>query len=301
MVIGKSIELYLADGTPGGITTAQISGSAGKFTSARRTQLQQLFNREEASFNGAYVLLGNDPAAIENTWCYIGRTENFMGRLRTHDQRKPQWERVIIIYSADPSFNEGHWGYLEARLLDLAKQANRCTLDDNKQTPHGRKLSEAQEATAESFLEEIKLVLPVLGVNILRSSEMPQPQQVRVPEESPVFVLDKPNSGISARMREVDGEFFLLKDSRITSRWEARGKTESTKRSYAALSSQYEKLISDGSIKIVDGVGLVTRDIPFVSPSTAAAVSLGRSSNGRVEWKTEDGRTYADWEDSQTA
>jgi hypothetical protein len=43
-------------------------------------------------------------------------------------------------------------------------------------------------------------------------------------------------------------------------------------------------------------VGILTRDIPFGSPSTAAAVALGRSSNGRLEWIGADGRTYGDWE-----
>ena len=43
--------------------------------------------------NGVYILLGNDPEAIENTWCYIGKTENFVERLRDRDKKKPQWER----------------------------------------------------------------------------------------------------------------------------------------------------------------------------------------------------------------
>jgi len=32
---------------------------------------------------------------------------------------------VVIITSKDESFNEGHWGYLESRLVELAKQAQR--------------------------------------------------------------------------------------------------------------------------------------------------------------------------------
>ena len=43
--------------------------------------------------NGVYIFLGNDPEAIENTWCYIGKTENFVERLRDRDKKKPQWER----------------------------------------------------------------------------------------------------------------------------------------------------------------------------------------------------------------
>ena len=49
--------------------------------------------------------------------------------------KKPQWEKVVIIASLQRSFNEGHWGYLEARLVEIAKNAERCSMPDNKQTP----------------------------------------------------------------------------------------------------------------------------------------------------------------------
>jgi len=43
----------------------------------------------------------------------------------------------------------------------------------------------------------------------------------------------------------------------------------------------------------------LTEDTPFRSPSAAAAVMLGRSANGRTEWKVESTRqTYADWQDA---
>ena len=35
----------------------------------------------------------------------------------------------------------------------------------------------------------------------------------------------------------------------------------------------------------------LTEDYVFTSPSTAAMTMLGRTANGRIEWKTGDGRT----------
>jgi len=35
----------------------------------------------------------------------------------------------------------------------------------------------------------------------------------------------------------------------------------------------------------------LSQDYVFTSPSTAAAVVLGRSANGRIEWKDARGRT----------
>ena len=44
------------------------------------------------------------------------------------------------------------------------------------------------------------------------------------------------------------------------------------------------------------GKGVVTRSIPFSSPSTAGAVAWGHSCNGRREWIASDGSTFGDWE-----
>lgn len=44
----------------------------------------------------------------------------------------------------------------------------------------------------------------------------------------------------------------------------------------------------------------LTEDYVFASPSTAAMVMFGRTSNGRVEWKTADGRTLKELQTSET-
>ena len=73
------------------------------------------------------------------------------------------------------------------------------------------------------------------------------------------------------------------------------GKATSTQRAYAGYRARHESLLADGSIVTEGGVGLVTRDIAFSSPSTAGAVALGRSCNGRVEWVSPEG-TFGVWE-----
>ena len=52
-----------------------------------------------------------------------------------------------------------------------------------------------------------------------------------------------------------------------------------------------QELISKGVLVMQAGLYQFTQDYTFSSPSTAASVLLGRSANGRVEWKGEDGRT----------
>lgn len=293
---GKHIELFLVDGEPGGITTANISGWTGDILVCPRSALTRLFDREEAHRNGVYLLLGDDPDAIESVACYIGKTEDFYARFRQHDRQKDWWDRAVLISSRDDSFNEGHWGYLEARLVDIANATKRCSLPDNTQTPQPRKLSEAQQSDAEVFLEQIRGVLPVLGINVLRSTQRPSKKQASPPDiDSPIFSITAPKRGVKARARVVGDEFIMLEGSRIVGKWTNAGRTSSTRRSYESLRTQHTKLVDDGSIAVEGMIGRLTRDIPFPSPSAAGSIAVGYSCNGRITW-TWEGGTYADWE-----
>lgn len=52
----------------------------------------------------------------------------------------------------------------------------------------------------------------------------------------------------------------------------------------------------NGEFAAVEGaVACTTREIVFPSPSTAGAVALGRSCNGRVEWVSPQG-SFGAWE-----
>ena len=229
---GKHIDLFLVDGESGGITTAGIIGWTGQLLNGPRSALTRLLDREEARRNGVYFLLGDDPDAIESIACYIGRTEDFSARFRHHDRQKDWWDRAILVSSLDDSFNEGYWGYLESHLLKIARTTKRCTLRDNVQAPQPRKLSEAQQSDAEAFLEQIRSILPVLGVNSLRGTHRAPERQTPPPDiDSPIFTLTAPKRGVKARARVVGGEFMMLEGSRIVGKWANEGSKPSTRNS----------------------------------------------------------------------
>lgn len=293
---GKHIDLFLVDGESGGITTAGIIGWTGQILNGPRSALTRLLDREEARRNGVYFLLGDDPDAIENIACYIGRTEDFSARFRHHDRQKDWWDRAILVSSLDDSFNEGYWGYLESRLLEIARTTKRCTLRDNVQAPQPRKLSEAQQSDAEAFLEQIRSILPVLGVNILRGTHRAPERQKPPPDiDSPIFTLTAPKRGVKARARVVGGEFIMLEGSRIVGTWANEGSKPSTRNSYRNYRDRHAKLVDDGSIAVEGEIGTLTRDVPFPSPSAAGSIAVGYSCNGRIAW-TWEGGTYKDWE-----
>ena len=78
--------------------------------------------------------------------------------------------------------------------------------------------------------------------------------------------------------------------------WHGVGKAQSTIKAYDGYRAEHERLVADGSIAVENGKGRVARDIVFGSPSTAGAVCLGRSCNGRREWIAPDGTMFGAWE-----
>jgi membrane-bound ClpP family serine protease len=116
---GKQIKLFLVDGTPGGLTTAEITNWTGHVLSASRSDLADLVKRDEAQSTGAYILLGDDEAAVGNTRCYIGEADIVADRLRYHQREKDFWDRVVVITSKDANLAKARSRYLESRLISL--------------------------------------------------------------------------------------------------------------------------------------------------------------------------------------
>jgi hypothetical protein len=283
---GKQIRLFLIDGTPGGLTTAEILNWTGHVLAAQRSDLANLLKRNEAQRTGVYVLLSGD-----ETRCYIGEADVIADRLRGHhrDKEKEFWDRVVVITSKDANLTKAHGRYLESRLIHLARRAGRVRLE-NGTTPAPPPLPEADASDMDYFLDQIQIVLPVLGINAIR---VPEPRQT---PESPIFKLRNAKVGVDATAQQIDGEFTMLAGSSVVASWHGVGKAASTQKAYASYRGQHEQLIADGAIEVESGKGRLTRNIAFPSPSTAGAVALGRSCNGRREWISPEGKTFGEWE-----
>jgi hypothetical protein len=58
------------------------------------------------------------------------------------------------------------------------------------------------------------------------------------------------------------------------------------------------KLLERGLFKNKGGVWELTKDHQFESPTAAASVILGKSSNGRIRWKDKSGNTLRELQDA---
>jgi hypothetical protein len=143
----------------------------------------------------------------------------------------------------------------------------------------------------------LQIVLPVLGVNAIRVK--PSPKAPVEPQESPVFRLLNAKVGVDAHAQQIDGEFTVLAKSEVVAAFPPGNPkhSASTAKQHAARHAEYERLVADGSIVVIDRRGRVTRDIVFTSPSAAGSIIQGRAScNGRTDWVSAEGQTFGAWE-----
>lgn len=298
---GKQVKLFLVEGTPGGLTTAEITNWTGHIVIGPRSRLADLLARDEAKRTGVYLLLGDDPEAPAGVRCYIGEADEVQSRLKEHHsvRGKEFWDRVVVITSKDANLTKSHCRYLEARLIALAFAAGRSLLDNNTKPPTPL-LPEADVSDMDYFIDQLKIVLPVLGVNVLRgrgTTTVTSASTADIPAVlSPEFHLTVPKRGIFARAMQVDGEFTVLEGSIGASEVRTGAYARSTTAAYDAFRDLHHKLVDDGSLTLDGSTATFRRDVVFSSPSTAGAIVTGRSCNGRVSWVTDDGLTFGEWE-----
>lgn len=302
MTQGRSIRLFLVDGSPNGLLTAEIMNWTGHALTGPRTRLSELVKRPECSGTGIYFLVGPDPDNTARPLVYIGESDDVAKRLKQHNQPEEKggkdfWERVCLITSKDQNLTKAHVKYLESQLIALATASGRCGLKNG--TAHDYTvLPEADQADMAFFSEQIRTILPVLGLEFLRppspkvSNSQSETQNAQL-SSTPVFELKRPQSGIKAQAQEVDGEFVVLAGSMARDQWTTNGE--------GGYKDLFNQLCSDGVLTLVNGDHRTfSQDYAFSSPSAAAAVVSGRSSNGRKSWLVEGTKTtYGEWQAQQ--
>ena len=92
-------------------------------------------------------------------------------------------------------------------------------------------------------------------------------------------------SGAEAKGRETTSGFLVMAGA------QGRTTTVPSLASYPVVLKLREQLQAKGILVESDGRLVLTQDYEFSAPSTAAAVLMGRTADGRKEWKDGHGRT----------
>jgi hypothetical protein len=158
--VGKQIRIYLADGIPGGLLTAEIMNWTGHVVAAPRSDLRALSQRQETSRTGVYILLGDDPEILGGTLAYISEGDDVGQRLSQHARVEDQggkdfWDRAVVLTNKDANLTKAHVRYLESRFITLARQAGRSRLT-NGTFPSPLPLPEADVSDMEYFIAQAR-------------------------------------------------------------------------------------------------------------------------------------------------
>ena len=204
---------------------------------------------------------------------YIGEGDGLLERLDSHAKNRDFWTYCVAFTSKDQNLNKAHVQHLEARLIELAREAKRSELE-NGNVPQLPSLSEADRADAEQYLSDMLLCLPIVGITFLEKSRN---------QEDTNQALLLTAGGIKASGYEAADGFVVLSNSQA-----AKNEAPSIP---PYLSKLRTVLLSQEILKDMGSTYQLVQDYVFSSPSTASGVLLGRSSNGRSEWKDSGGRS----------
>lgn len=277
-----SIRIFVPNGDPDGLRLVEKSNWSGIGVVFNRTNYKQAVSRPEFNRTGVYVLVGgSDDSALPTL--YVGEGDPVLDRLNSHYSKKDFWDWSVFFVTKDNSLNKAHVQRMECRLIELAKAAKQCKLD-NANSPSPPTLSEADVADVDSFVLDMLSIFPLLGLGVFEKAEIPS---------RPHELLHLEAKGVKATGFE-DAKGFIVREGSELVKNEVP-----TIHQY--MSTLRKDLLEQGVV--IDGGHhyRFLQDHVFGSPSTAAGVILGRTANGRIEWKTSDGRTLKEVQTQATS
>ncbi len=292
-----TLEVFVPSGDPDGVLVASMNNWLGKATIFPRGLIGEVKGRKEFQQPGVYILIGGGKI-------YIGEGDPVGPRLESHVRQKEFWKKAIFFNSEAGRLNKAHVQHLESRLVQIAKEAGRAVLE-NGNMPIAPALSESEYAFAENFLNDILLILPLLGFNQLALGDedeaiTQEDEQSDVSDSSEgkkaalysslpkgmQFRMDYKN--LDSTLEIVDGGVMVKKGSQVLEPVFPTFEQQSP-----AYAGQRRQLVESGIIKVIDQKAFFTEDQFFSSGSAAAAVVRGRTSNAN-RWISQDGVSLGD-------
>ncbi|MDO4680483.1 MAG: GIY-YIG nuclease family protein [Aerococcus sp.] len=289
-VRGKSINLFLMDGTASGRVKCTLANWTGLAYKIPRTDLEKCRNRADLKQSGVYFLFGVSDVTGDKM-VYVGQAgtrkngEGVLYRLQEHKRAMAEdyWTEAVVFTTSNHSFGPTEISYLENRFFNLAVEANRYQVRNNLDPTSGH-TTEEKESELEEFIDYAKIVMGTLGYPVF----MPLEETVSIQEEKKTVVeplLYLKGRQVDATGRRVPEGFIVYKDSIVREL-----ATKSCPRHIQNLRKQYQDRLENQRL---------TADTLFTSPSAAAGFVRYASMNGLTEWKDDKGRSLKEIENEE--
>jgi hypothetical protein len=282
-----TLHIFVPDGDPDGLRLVERSNWNGKAVIFPRALYPQVRGRPEFQQIGVYLLLGPREQGDGET-IYIGEGDPVRPRFEGHYAKKDFWTRAVFFVAGPGQLNKADVQYLEALLVSRARAAKRVPLE-NVNTPTEPTMSEHDRAAMDVFLANLLGVLPVLGIHAFEQSPLRS-------AKGETTALTCQARGVMATGHDTPQGFVVQAGSFST-----KDEVPSLKERFPNVIELRADLLKSGVLVSQDDNLRFTQDYTFNSPSLASAVVLGRSSNGRTDWKDGSGRTLKELQEVQAA
>lgn len=289
---GKSINVYLMDGTATGRVKCTLANWTGVAYKIPRTELEKCKNREDLKQSGVYFLFGSSDLTNESV-VYIGQAgerkngEGILYRLQEHKRTpgKDYWTEAVVLTTSNNSFGPTEISYLEHQFCKLATEAKRYTVT-NANEPTAGHITEEKESELQEFIENSLIVIGTLGHNVfeplVESGTIPVSTETTENSVSPTFYIRR--SGADAQCKLTNEGVVVLAGSKL-------------REDLVPSCPDYAKSVRKENRENIDEHFILQKDILFKSPSGASSFVLGAPTNGTMEWKTAFGQTMKEFDE----
>lgn len=281
----RGLKIYLADGTYNGTVT--MSSDSSKISAIRVAKEKIRDYDNELGGPGVYLLLVGSDAV------YVGQTglDTIQKRIQnTHSgEIDSLWHTVLGFKFTDFTISSNELLFIENamceyvyehfnRCLTTSPQKKNCTKAFRKRHYH---LSGVQIHTCENYIEDIKDYISMFSAGIFPSLPK-RKESTGVKKE----VLQISGKKVKATAYILGNQFVVCKGSEFS--------ITKTSSCPAHVHKHRKELMAEGKVQ----AGRFTQDVPFSSPSAAAACIIGGSANGRKMWLYPDGKSIKEKDES---
>lgn len=294
----KNFNLYLMDGDVTGRIKCTLANWTGIAYKIPRSYLDKCEDRQDLRQSGVYFLFGKNKNNEDEV--YIGQAgirkdgSGVLFKVFEHLKDDIYFSEAVILVTQNNPFGLAEVNYLKNRFSDMVIDVDRYRVR-NENGLNQENLTEERESELDDFIEYSKLVFGVLGYKLfVPLVESTVEENEETAEENGELMLylsrkmKKSNKTIEAKCMKTDKGFIVLKDSMIEE-IDSKSIPESIK--VIRRKCRRKNKIADGRI---------TGNYLFTSPSSAASFVLGMNTNGRTDWKTEDGLTLKELEEKRS-
>lgn len=283
---GKSVNQFLLDGTPQGIIKCTISNWTGVVYKIPRSELEQCKNRAQLTQSGIYFLFWEEEDT-GNPVIYVGQAgvrlhgSGMIDRLKEHarSEKKYYWTQSLVVVVSDNSFGPTEISYLESRLHAIVSSSKRYSVA-NDVKPNAGNVTEEKECELEQFIQQTLLQIRTLGYQL----------------ECPAVPTEKEH-GLTLYLERTKKDGQVLKASCVR-----------TSEGFTLLAGSvvslddapylYAKVKAQKARATISPEGVLQEPITFTNPSYASGFVTGTTGTGDKDWKTKEGQTLAQYNDS---